>query len=211
MTISQFQNRSAWLYLLPVGLVLAVPAFLRGAADSGDERKTAFLLGMGVIAGILWMLAKAFRVCVIHYPEAAVVQWQYRLFGAQYASKEVPANQILAIGLRYWRTKYVHYEPVAALANGKMLAIGQVESAYSLTGENDQSPFQAARRQAESAAKLLGVQCLASDPDVSMQILGGQAVAAPNSRQSQMNLNRWALLLTMGAGLAALLFAFMRG
>jgi len=60
-------------------------------------------------------------------------------------------------------------------------------------------------------SKLLSVQCLASDPDVSMKVIGGQAVAAPNSRQFEMNLNHWAILLAVAAGLVAFFFAFVRG
>ena len=209
--ISQFQHRGAWVLLLPVGLVLAVPGFFHVAAYTGDEQKIRVLVGMGLLAGVLWLLGQAFRVSLIYYAEAGVLQWSYRLLGTQYASKEVPRGEVLATGLRYWRSKYVHYEPVAALANGTLLPIGRVESGYSLMGENDQGPFREARRQAESVSKTLGVQCLASDPDTTMQIIGGQAVAAANSRQWQMNLNRWAVLVAVVAGLVAVAFAFVRG
>ena len=211
MTICQFQKRNAWLYLLPVALVVTVPAVFQKSTYTGDSLKPTFVVWIAAIAGMVWLLAKAFRVSVIHYPEPGVVQWQYRFFGAQYASQEVPISEVLAVGLSYWRTKYVYYEPVAALAKGKLVAIGGAESAYSLTGENDQGPFQAARRHAESVSKLLNVQCLASDPDITMKILGGQAIAAPNSRQSETNLNTWVVVLCLLGCLAALLVFSVRG
>lgn len=211
MILNQFHHRGAWLLLLPVGLLLAVPGFFYASSSAGDEIKMRFLPGFLLLAGVLWVLAQAFQVALIYHREANLLQWSYRVLGAQYASKEVALSEVLATGLRYWRSKYVYYEPVVALANGKLLPIGRLESAYSLMGENDQAPFQAARRQAESLSKTLGVQCLASDPDTTVQIIGGQAVAAANSRQSQLTLNRLVIFLVGMAFVVAVLFAFARG
>ncbi len=211
MVLNQFQHRGAWVLLLPVGILLAIPGFIHLSAYTGDEAKIRFLGGLALLAGVLWLLGKAFQVSLIWHREANLLQWSYRVLGAQYASQEVAVNEVLATGLRYWRSKYVHYEPVAALANGKLLPIGPVESAYSLMGEKDQGTFQAARRQADSIAKSLGVQCLASDPDTTLQIIGGQAVAAANSRQFEMNLNRWAILSVVVGFFVAVFLAFARG
>ena len=210
MILNRFKNGRAMYFLVPIAVLLCAPVLGPWIVAPGRPDRGALLVTMGVITLVVWLLSFAFRITLIHHAEAGIVQWSYRLFGAQYASSEVPLDQILSVGLRYWRSKYVYYQPVAALQSGKMLPVGPTESAYSLTGSNDSAPFQAARSQAQTTARSLGVPCLASDPDTSMQIIGGQVVAAPNSRQSELALNNAVFVLVAIAAVLALAAMFMK-
>jgi hypothetical protein len=161
-----------------------------------------FFLGLSLL---LWLLSLGLRVNLLLFSESRVLQLSYRFFGGQLASREIPLDQVLATGVRYWANKEVNYQPVLALASGKLLAVGNVHKVWSLTGAGDSGIFQSARQEADSVARSLGVECLIKDPDSSLCVINGQAVVTNNSRQFNMQLNT---AVMAGVALMFLVVAF---
>ncbi|MBX3167742.1 MAG: hypothetical protein KF760_10040 [Candidatus Eremiobacteraeota bacterium] len=160
-----------------------------GAASKGGEPFVSF---MQVFLGLLlvfWTLSLGLRVSLRLYKEAGILQYSYRFFGGQFRSREISLRQILATGVRYWATKEVHYEPVLALPDGSLLPVGEVQKTWSLTGAGDQEIFRRAKQQADAVARSLGVECLVKEPDTSLTVVNGQAMAIGNSRQTNKLVN----------------------
>lgn len=187
------------IYLLggALGFLLAT----RGRLTQGvSDNPGSFLLFFAGACLALWLLSLGLRVHLLLFQDSRILQLSYRFFGGQLGSREIPLDQVLATGVRYWATKEVHYQPVLALACGKLLGVGHVHKTWSLTGAGDSGIFQSARHESEAIARSLGVQCLIKDPDSALCVINGQAVVTNNSRQSTMQMN------TLAMGAAAIMF-----
>lgn len=206
MEISNYRNQAASRAVLICIVAFSVSSYLWMASQRRlplSNDMIAIYTLLGVLALILYF---GLRVSLRYYSDQGALQWSHRLLGQQISSKVVAHDQILATGLRYWRTKEVHYQPVLALKTGQLLPVGHTFTAWSITGGADLDTYREAKWQADAVAKALGVVSLAKSADSSLAVVDGRAENVPNKREFEAKLNAFFVMIGLALCVFMLLF-----